>query len=397
MIVLDKLRASWLKSPHAMMAAEALGADHMRFVGGAVRDSLMNLPISDIDVATDHLPDKAMELLKAKGFRVIPTGIEHGTVTAILESGTLEVTTLRRDIETDGRRAVVAFTDEWQADAARRDFTINAIYASIDGTLYDPYDGIADIEQGCVRFIGKAEDRIREDALRILRLFRFHAHYGRVALEDAALLAVENTLSLIGGLSVERIASELNKLIIARNPIPVLKMMQGLGVLECCMRGYALDLDATERLIANETAYHFQPKALRRLLALVGQSTTELMVSWNCSKKAQNHATMCEEILANLGSSPTPMMEWEKLIYKNNHEAVIDCYLILNIGEIEPNIIEALKDWDIPIFPIRGSDMLDLGYEAGPELGKIMKDLEEYWFDKDFEPSFEALIGLLRK
>lgn len=369
----------------------------MRFVGGAVRDSLMGQPVADIDVATDHHPEKVMELLKAKGFSVIPTGIDHGTITAVLDGDALEITTLRQDVETDGRHAKVAFTNEWQADAARRDFTINAIYSTIDGKLFDPFGGIVDIADGRIRFIGKAEDRIREDALRILRLFRFQAHFGRVPLDDAALLAVKNTVSLIDGLSVERIAMELNKLIVAANPLAILRTMQELGVLERCMCGYPIDLPAVERLIPRDRGYQVKTKAIRRLLALTGQRTSELLLKWNSSKRAQKHAALCQEVLAGIGDVPLTMIEWEKLIYRYDHKVVVDCYLISSTGEIDPDVIAALQDMDVPIFPVRGADMIDLGYKPGPELGKIMKDLEKHWIDKDFEPSFEMLIGLLRK
>lgn len=377
------------------MAAEALGIEHIRFVGGAVRNSLMGLPVCDIDAATDHHPEKAMKLLKAKGFNVIPTGIDHGTVTAVLDGDVIEVTTLRRDVETDGRRAVVAFTNEWQADAERRDFTINAIYVTIDGTLFDPCDGIADIKEGRIRFIGSAEERIREDALRILRLFRFQAHYGRVPLEQDALSAVNKTVTLIDGLSVERIAGELNKLILAVNPSAVLKIMQEKGVLKRCMDGSPIDLQALSALIKREASYRVPIKALRRLLALTGRHASSVLKSWNCSNKAQKHALLCEELMAGLGRGVLTILEWKKLIYRYNHAVVIDCYLISNAGEHDQSLFEALRDWDVPIFPVAGADLLQLGYESGPELGKLLKELEKQWIDKDFEPSFDVLIGLL--
>ena len=394
---MDKLNASWLKARHCVKAVEALGPDHIRFVGGAVRNSLMGLPVCDIDAATDHHPEKVMELLRAKDFNVIPTGIEHGTVTAILDGDILEITTLRQDVETDGRRATVAFTNEWQTDAARRDFTINAIYATIDGELFDPYGGVADIADGRIHFIGSAEDRITEDALRILRLFRFQAHYGRVPLEGGALLAVKKTASQIEGLSVERIAGEFNKLIVAENPVPILKSMQTVGVLERCLGGYPVDIRALDLLIKRGDNYQVKTKALRRLLALMGGHVSDLLRSWNSSNKVQKHARLCSELLAGLGSRSLSLIEWEKLIYRYNHEVVIDCYLISGFGEVDQATLEILQEWDVPIFPVRGDDMIDLGYEPGPELGKIMKDLEKQWIDKDFEPSFDVLIGLLSK
>lgn len=394
---MDKLKASWLKSRHCLMAAEALGAEHIRFVGGAVRNSLMGLPVCDIDAATDHHPEKAMKLLKTKGFKVIPTGIDHGTVTAVLDGDVIEVTTLRRDVETDGRRAVVAFTNEWQADAERRDFTINAIYAAIDGTLFDPCAGIADIKEGRIRFIGSAEDRIQEDALRILRLFRFQAHYGRVPLEPEALSAVKKMIALIDGLSVERISDELNKLILAVNPNAVLKIMQEAGVLKRCMNGSPIDLQALNALIEREASYKVPIKALRRLLALTGCHASGLLKSWNCSNKAQKHALLCEELMAGLGEGTLTVLEWKKLIYRYNHAVVVDCYLMSNAGEHDQSLFEALRDWDIPIFPVAGADMLRLGYEPGPELGKLLKDLEKQWLKEDFEPSHEVLLERLPK
>ena len=394
---MDKLKASWLKSRHCLMAAEALGAEHIRFVGGAVRNSLMDLPVSDIDAATDYHPEEAMKLLKAKGFKVIPTGIDHGTVTAVLDGDVIEVTTLRRDVETDGRRAVVAFTNEWQADAERRDFTINAIYAAIDGTLFDPCGGIADIKQGRIRFIGMAMDRIKEDALRILRLFRFQAHYGRVPLEQDALSAVENTVALIDGLSVERISDELNKLMLAVKPSEVLKIMQEAGVLKRCMNATPIEIQAMESLIERETRYKVPIKALRRLLALTDCHASGLLKSWNSSNKAQKHALQCEELIAGLGRGFPAVLEWKKLIYRYNHEVVVDCYLISNTGDHDQASFEVLQDWDVPVFPVAGADMLQLGHEPGPELGKLLKDLEKQWLEEDFEPSHEALLERLPK
>lgn len=394
---MDKLEAPWLKSRHCLMAAEALGIEHIRFVGGAVRNSLMGLPVCDIDAATDYLPEKAMKLLKAKGFNVIPTGIEHGTVTAILDGEVIEVTTLRRDVETDGRHAVVAFTNEWQVDAERRDFTINAIYASIDGTLFDPCAGIADIDEGRIRFIGSAEERIQEDALRILRLFRFQAHYGRVPLEQDALSAVKKMVALIDGLSVERIAGELNKLILATNPGAVLKIMQEAGVLTRCMHETPIDLQALNALLEIESSYKVPIKARRRLLALTGYHASSVLKSWNCSNKAQKHALLCEELMAGLGRGSLTVLEWQKLIYRYNHDVVIDCYFMSNTGEHDEAAFEALRDWDIPIFPVTGADMLRLGYEPGPELGKLLKGLERQWLKEDFEPLQEMLLERLPK
>ena len=394
---MQRLDAPWLNAHHCKRAVEALGKDHVRFVGGAVRNTLMGLPVSDIDAATDHLPEEAMRLLRDNGFNVIPTGIDHGTLTAVLEGDVLEVTTLRHDIETDGRRAKVAFTNEWEGDAARRDFTVNAIYLSDDGTLYDPFDGQADIKAGHIHFIGSAENRIREDALRILRLFRFQAHYGRVPLDISAINAVEKTVGLIDSLSVERIASELHKLIRALTPVPVLKLMDHLGLLEHCMPECSFNLDKIKALVEEDRHYQDETKALRRLLALTGDHTSSLLKYWNCSKRDQKHAKWCEEIFSEIAGKQLDLIDWQKLIFRYNHEAVIDSYLISRVGDINPDIIEQLKDWDIPIFPISGSDMMDRGFEPGPELGSMMKAMEDYWIEEGFHPSPDQLFAKLNQ
>ncbi|MCG8506772.1 MAG: CCA tRNA nucleotidyltransferase, partial [Sphingomonadales bacterium] len=211
----DRLEAPWLADAAVTRVVAALGANNCRFVGGAVRNTLLGEPVTDIDIATRLEPDAVIARLEAAEIKAVPTGLKHGTVTAVAEGHAIEVTTLRHDVETDGRHAKVAFTDDWQADAARRDFTFNALYAAPDGTLYDYFGGLDDLKAGHVRFIGDAEARITEDALRILRFFRFHAHYGAGGMDAAGLDACAALAGRLDILSVERVRDELLKLLAA--------------------------------------------------------------------------------------------------------------------------------------------------------------------------------------
>lgn len=222
--------ADWWQGASAVALLDALGGQ-ARFVGGAVRDSLLNRPVNDVDLATPLLPDEVIARLEAAGFKAIPTGIEHGTITAVVTGKTFEITTLRRDAATDGRRATVAFSTDWAEDAQRRDFTINALFADGDGRIYDYTDGSSDLDPTRIRFIGKAEDRVREDYLRLLRFFRFQAHYSRCPMDGEALQAAKVLAPGLAQLSAERVWSELKRLLAAPDPAEVLDAMAATGVL----------------------------------------------------------------------------------------------------------------------------------------------------------------------
>ncbi len=230
----------WMKGSAGALVS-ALGENTCRFVGGAVRDSLINKTVQDVDLATTLAPGEVIGRLEAAKIKVVPTGLKHGTVTAVFPGRHFEVTTLRHDVETFGRHAKVAFHDDWREDAARRDFTINALYLSPDGALYDYFGGEDDLTRGRVRFIGDAAKRIEEDALRILRLFRFHAWYGRGPLDRDALEAVGRKLDLLNILSGERVAAETFKLLRAPDPVPLLKAMNKVGVLGQLFEGFTFD------------------------------------------------------------------------------------------------------------------------------------------------------------
>src|ERR1700722_18860956 len=248
---LDPFREDWMRAVETGAVIDALSAHggSARFVGGAVRNALLRLEVDDIDIATPLVPDEVIRRLQSSGIKAVPTGIDHGTITAIVGSKFFEVTTLRRDVETDGRHAIVSFSDNWEEDASRRDFTVNAMYASPDGEVFDYFGGLADLAARRIRFIGDPVARIREDYLRILRLFRFHAWYGQGAMDEQGLGAATAERSGLRRLSGERIQKELLRLLAAKNPGPALQAMEKRGILEEIIPGDAC-LENLKRLVA---------------------------------------------------------------------------------------------------------------------------------------------------
>ena len=268
---LDPARHPWMVQPETRAVMDALNrdGDQARFVGGCVRNALRGEAVSDIDIATRHHPETVMALAKSAGLKPVPTGIDHGTITVVSSGIPYEVTTLRKDVETDGRRAVVAFAEDWAEDAARRDFRLNAIYARPDGALFDPFGGAADARAGRVVFIGEAEQRIREDYLRILRFYRFSARYAAAGIDlrgQAACVALREGLAT---LSVERIWIELKKLLAARDPLEALQAMQEGNILDECLPG-PLDFRQLSRIIKRDQAEDRVPEPLLRAAALAG-------------------------------------------------------------------------------------------------------------------------------
>ena len=257
------MKPAWIDEPpvQALLAALARGGIAARFVGGCVRDTVLRRPVKEIDIAVDKPPETVMRALEAADLRVVPTGLKHGTVTAIVKGRPFELTTLRRDVETDGRRAVVAFTDDWLEDAKRRDFTFNAMYADPDGTIWDPFDGRADLLAGRVRFIGDPDQRIAEDHLRILRFFRFHAWFGKPPLDGAGFDACRRNAGSLSSLSAERIAKELLRLLAAPAPADALEAMAEAGALDHWLPEYA---------------------GTARLKALIAREDTPDPLRWDC-------------------------------------------------------------------------------------------------------------------
>ncbi|HWA31138.1 MAG TPA: CCA tRNA nucleotidyltransferase, partial [Rhizomicrobium sp.] len=298
MTKLEPIKNPWMTAPETRAVMEALAKDggSARFVGGVVRNALLGRAVGDIDIATPLTPDDVTKTLEAAGLKAVPTGIEHGTVTAVSNGRPYEVTTLRRDVSTDGRRAVVAFTKDWAEDAQRRDFTMNALYANADGEVFDTVGGVADLKAGKVRFVGDPATRIREDYLRILRLFRFHAWYGKGEIDKAALKAAAENRAGLAQLSGERIAKEMLKLLAAEDPVPVLRSMAASAILGEILPG-ELNIARLERLVAIDASNFFAPDPVLRLAALLpdrAAAANELADRWKLSNADRDRlADLC--------------------------------------------------------------------------------------------------------
>lgn len=388
---LDPKRHSWLSDAKTLAVLDALGPDS-RFVGGAVRNALLGREVSDIDIATPLLPDVVAKRLTAAGLGAVPTGIEHGTITAIASGTPFEVTTLRRDVTTDGRRAVVAYTKDWKEDAARRDFTMNALYATADGEVIDLVGGVADLNAGRVRFVGDATTRIREDYLRILRLFRFHARYGKGEIDAEALRAAAAEKAGLAQLSGERVQKELLRLLEAENPAPVLRTMAAAGILSELLPG-ALSITRLERLAAIDAEAFFTPDPLLRLAALLPNDVSvadavaaKLKLSNAQALRLTDIAGAKEKIVSYLS-----VKEVRKLLYRIDIGPFKDRVFLTwaedtkATNAVQWRMLLAVADaWERPRFPLSGREVMLAGVPEGPLVGKILAEVEDWWVDADF-------------
>jgi poly(A) polymerase len=371
--------AAWRLRPDLMALTQALGADQglVRYVGGAVRDTMLGLPVSDLDLATSLLPEEVSRRVRAAGFKAVPTGIAHGTVTAVLPEGPVEVTTLRRDVETDGRRATVAFTDDWREDAARRDFTINALSADpVDGTIHDYFGGIADIAVGLVRFIGDPLERIAEDHLRILRFFRFHARFGQGQPDATGLAACAARANDLMALSRERIAQELLKLLAVPDPTPTVDLMVARGILAPVLP----EIDAEgvarlARLVERERAC--KSDAVRRLAALL-PADPALADQVGARLKLSN-AQRKRLVLAAAPGEPGAA---RPLAHAIGLQAALD-RLLLRSADPAAGLAE-IEGWTLPRLPIGGGDLIALGLTAGPTVAATLQAIEQIWVAEGF-------------
>jgi len=391
---LDASRELWMTAPETRAVLDALTRNRgeARFVGGVVRNALMRRTVTDIDIATPLAPDEVTRRLRKVGLGAVPTGIEHGTITAVAHGKPFEITTLRRDLSTDGRRATVAFTTDWKEDAARRDFTINALYAAPDGEVFDYFGGIADLEAGRVRFVGDPATRVREDYLRILRLFRFHAWYGRSEIDPDALRAVASEKHGIGRLSGERIQKELLKLLEAENPAPVLRLMAALGILAEIFPREA-DPARLERLVEIDRANFFAPDPPLRLAALLPDDPSlsdavagRLKLSNADRERLRDLAGATERIVSYLS-----IREVRKLLYRLGAQRFKDrVHLRWAEDPKDSNAVQwrallAMADaWQRPVFPVTGRDIMNAGVMQGPLVGRILSEVEEWWIESDF-------------
>jgi poly(A) polymerase len=368
---------------------KALGAEEglTRYVGGAVRDELLGLPVNDVDLATRIQPDEVVKRLEAARIKAVPTGIEHGTITAVSDGRVVEITTLRRDVSTDGRRATVAFTDDWREDAARRDFTINALSADPQtGEVFDYFGGLDDLEHRHIRFIGDPLQRIAEDHLRILRFFRFHARFGSGRLDAAALDACTERANDLMALSRERIADELVKLLGVPDPSPTVAVMLDRSILKPVLPEIETGaLAPLKALIAAEQAASVGPDALRRLSALLPRDAAvadSVGVRLRLSNKARKRIS-CAAV-DDLGESP------HALAYRIGTECAVDRLLLAG------NSMEAkeIAVWHVPRLPIGGGALIKRGVPEGPVVAKTLRRIEAQWLSAGFPSGaeFEEMV-----
>ncbi len=365
--------ADWTRRDDLARLVAALGAGNARYVGGAVRDTLLAIPVKDVDIATPLEPQAVMQRLKDAGIQAVPTGIEHGTVTAVLPLGPVEITTLRHDVSTDGRRATVAFASDWQDDAARRDFTINAVYADpANGEIFDWFGGLDDLAARRVRFIGDPHQRIREDHLRILRYFRFQARFGSVPADAPSESACAELAATLKGLSRERVGMEMMNLLSLADPAPTVARMAELGVLEVVLP--EADVAALAALVAEESRQQIAPDALRRLAALLPADVqlAEAVASRFRLSGAQ------KKRLALAAARDGAERDARPLAYRLGRDSALDRLLIAGADAA------ALDGWVIPEFPLKGGEIVARGIKAGPEVARVLRQVENGWIAAGF-------------
>lgn len=394
---------SWMTAPETRAVLDALtdAGGQVRFVGGCVRDALLGREVKDIDIATPDPPDVVMRRLERAGIRVVPTGIDHGTVTAVVRGKHFEITTLRHDIETFGRHARVAFTDDWDADAARRDFTINAISAEPDGTLHDPFGGLDDLRAGRVRFVGEPEARIREDVLRLLRFFRFQAWYGEGAPDPDALAACSRLANLLPTLSGERVASEFKRLLLAPDPASAVELMREHGVLQQILPE-ATNTTRLRMLVLIEDDLGDRD-AVRRLAALLPLDpaaalavAARLKLSNLKRDRLANIAAPELQVHADLDEAAA-----RRMLRRLGVASFRDLVLLGWAGAPgEATRFRALlavaEAWTPVELPVKGQDAIDLGVPAGPEIGRLLGEVERWWEEGDYRATREDCLAKLK-
>ncbi|MBE7635529.1 CCA tRNA nucleotidyltransferase [Sneathiella sp. P13V-1] len=384
----------WLDYPESkkLFSAISLAGGSGRFVGGCVRDAFFDKVSDDLDICTDLEPHQTMKVLEEAGFRVIPTGIDHGTVTALMNDRKFEVTTLRHDVETHGRHATVAYTTSFEEDAARRDFTFNALSVDENGKLFDYFDGLSDLREGRVRFIGNASERIEEDRLRVLRFFRFYARYGEGDVDEDAFLACAKAKDKLGSLSIERVTREIKLLFSTLAPMDAVRVMDLTGVQNAILPG-ASSLEKL-KAISEVTS-----DPIVRLVAYF-----ERDLGW--AKNLSNHLRLPLSEHNRVIGGCTPVVfgqtddkELKSLIYTFG-PAIIEDQCVLAILEdgnhsLLNSRVELVRTWEVPELPVKGRDILLAGVRAGPLVGKILKELEKSWIESEFKLSKEALLSQL--
>ena len=402
----------WIADPEVNRVMHALlaGTDvEARYVGGAVRDTIRGAIHPgmqvDVDIATTATPEKSLELLGAAGIKAVPTGIDHGTITAVSNHRPVEITTLRRDVATDGRRAEVAYTTDWMADAARRDFTMNAIYAGADGTIYDPLGGVDDAIAGRVRFMGDADARIQEDYLRILRFFRFYAWCGKAEIDSGGLQACARHIAGLAKLSPERVAKELLKLISAENPMPALRQMAASGILGAVLPE-AVNLERLNGLAEIDAMTFFEPEPVLRLAALLPDDAA---AAAQVGARLRLSNAQRDRLVAVL-SARLPVFcymsarEMRRTAYRMTPKIMRDAAMLRWAGDARRTqntvqwraLLPMIESWKPPRLPLDGHHARLAGVPDGPKIGEVLREVEEWWIDADFIMDEYALLERMK-
>jgi len=403
---------SWLQAPPLVKLLNILNKEgiNARMVGGCVRDMLLGCKIIDIDIACSLPPEESQKRLENAGVKVVPTGLKHGTITAVINKRSFEITTLRRDEQTDGRHAKVAYTDDWLEDARRRDFTINALYLDADGGLYDPCGGLADIAARRVRFIGEADERIQEDALRILRFFRFSAQIGQNHMDPSGREACIKNRKLIEGLSGERLAQELLKILQTVNLLPIIKVMCEEGILEKIIPNHeSLGHEFLgHEFLQDLTGYVGLERSLgksnilARLSCLLPKTSdgitsikSHLKLSNKQAKTLKNYTNHSLKI-----SAAMTQKDIRRAIYHSDRDifivALLQSWASNKLDKDHENyrkILAYAENWPIAIFPVQGKNLMTSGLKSGPEIGRILHELEQEWVQSDFHLTREELLA----
>ncbi len=397
-----KIEGEWLQEPSLQTVLSLLSTDAApaRVNGGAVRNALLNEPVADVDISTVLLPQDVIATVEQAGHKAVPTGIDHGTITVIVDGHAFEVTTLRRDVATDGRRAVVAYTDDWREDALRRDLTMNALYCDADGTVFDPLDGLTDLQSRTVRFIEDAETRINEDYLRILRFFRFFAWYGRHRPDAAGLKACAKLKDGIEMLSVERIWHEFSKLLAAPDPTRAVLWMRTTGVMAKVLpEGDRWGIDSLAPFIELEHAEGWEPDAVLRIMAILPPDV-ERMKALAVRLKLPNTVRDRLTAWANATVPRTCQSDDElaKFLYRADLNALKDRTRLAMIDKAMRDDLRSLLDlietYERPVFPLRGGDLIEAGMTPGPSISERLSGLEKRWIDSGFTLSSDSLLKL---
>lgn len=384
----------WLDRPPVRAVYDAIGDG--RFVGGAVRDLLLGRAIGDLDLATPSTPETVMARLEAAGIRFVPTGLAHGTVTALADHEPIEITTLRRDVETDGRHAVVAFTNDWAEDAARRDFTMNALYLDAAGAVWDPVGGLEDCLAGRVRFVGDARQRLEEDVLRLLRFYRFLAHYGRGPVDPAARAACRALAPRLPTLAGERVRAELKKLLGAADPVPVVRLM-----IEDRVLGYLLPAPATPERLAALVRLEPAGDPVRRLAALLppgdaGPVAETLRLS---VKERERLLDLTGRLAAPPPGADDRTQRLE--LYRLGPERYRDLALLAAAAGGDAGRLAALlavaDAWTDTALPVTGADAVALGVAPGKRVGTLLRAVESWWIETDFRAGRQECLAQLRR